>query len=110
MLQRVPKWSLRYVILVEAIYILYEVVYFRYPSHDNMNALALGLLLAALTMPSGAVLYYIAAYAESWLGYTGGEVKGFLPRMVTVQVAILLNAAFIAYVTRTGKAVKAGQD
>lgn len=102
MLPTLTKWPLRYLVVVELIYLLYEVLLAKNPGHDS-PALVLGLLLAAATMPSGAVLYYLAAYVGDWLGLQGGDSKEFLPRFAAFQACIVTNAAFVAWLAFSSK-------
>ena len=96
MLSTLAKWPLRYLIVVELIYLFYEILLAKNPGHDS-PALVLGLLLAAVTMPSSFVLFYLAVYLADWLGYKGGDSKEFLPRFVAFQTGILVNAAVVGW-------------
>ena len=105
MLPTLTRWPLRYLVMVELIYVVYEFLLAKNPSHDS-PAQALGLLLAAATMPSGAVLYYLAAYVGDWFGLQGGDSKEFLPRFAAFQACILTNAAFVAWLAVSSKKKK----
>ena len=96
MLSTLAKWPLRYLIIVELIYLFYEILLAKNPGHDS-PALVLGLLLVAVTMPSSFVLFYLAVYVADLLGYNGGDLKDFLPRFVAVQTGILVNAGVVGW-------------
>lgn len=93
MLAKVP---LKYLIGVELIYGVYEMLLAKNSSHDSL-AMVPGLLLAALTLPSDVVLFYAASYLDSWLHFGGGDNKDFLPRFLVIQLAIAMNAALIGW-------------
>lgn len=97
------KVPLKYLIGMELIYGLYEVLVAKDSSHDGL-AMVPGFLLAALTLPSGGVLYYAASYLDSWLNFGGGDNKDFLPRFLVIQLAIAMNAALIGWYISASKA------
>jgi hypothetical protein len=65
------------------------------------NALALGLLLAALSLPAGLAAGWLQWHIGIWLGHLPGDTQAFWPRAIAWQVALAVNFALVALITRS---------
>lgn len=91
------KLSLGYLVGSQAIYVLYEVAL-----NDGVQsgwALALGLLLALVSMPFGLLAGFIQWHAAQLLGFSHDESHAFWPRMLACQVPLLLNFCLLTWWT-----------
>ena len=93
------RFTMWYVVCVEVVYLLYEWQLPGVAAHGG-NALALGVLLAGLTLPAGLAAAWVQWHAAAWLGYAPEDTHAFWPRLIAWQTALLLNTLFVALITR----------
>lgn len=92
------RFALAYLVCAEAVYLLYE---WQLPSGPHLgNALALALVLGALSLPAGVGAGWIQWHAAVWLGYAPGDTKAFWPRLIAWQAALLVNFVLRAAITK----------
>lgn len=90
--------ALVYLAVVEMVYLMYE---WQLPSGPHSgSALALGLALAAVSLPAGVGAGWLQWHAGIWFGYAPGDTDAFWPRLVAWQAALLVNFVLLAVVTR----------
>ena len=85
--------AVAYLIVAQTVYGLYELAIANGQPHDG-NALALGLLLVAITLPTCIPYLYLGPYIEQFIGYLMGYTDPFWPRLVAWQLLIILNFCF----------------
>ena len=91
-------WIASYVLVVEVLYALYEWQAASVPLAQNMNALAIGLVLVGALFPSAIASPWIEWNLAQYLGYPVGDTTHVLPRLITLQICIFLNVLFLIFV------------
>lgn len=92
------RFTVMYVAFSELLYMVYE---WQLPGDPHSgNALALGLLLVALSVPAGLTAGWTQWHAGILLGYPPGDTHAFWPRFIAWQTALLINAVLFALLTR----------
>ena len=95
---KTARWILAYFLCAELLYALYEWQMAGGP--QNMNALALGLVLTAILIPSVFVVPLAQFYLGQWLGYVAGDTTPLWPRLIGFQLAVFLNVLLVVFTLR----------
>ncbi len=101
------RWIFGYVVCTELVYAAYEWALLGGP--QNMNGLALGLVITALLLPSALVAPVVQFYLGQLLGYVAGDTGPLWPRLIGFQIAIVLQIVLLAFFFRNELRAKRNQ-